>query len=167
MLPKLKIELTAFGKKKKQNKIKQNKKQTNERTNEPQKGKQKQTNKQTTSKNDSQFSRNHKVYYFMKILFQFFNVGYGAFGFLDHPLSPFYLIKWRNVTPKYLWILLFNLNIHVVSLKFIRVSVRDGRNYRKQSMGPPGPPGKPGVRGKQDLSTALCRRYQLSTFCKV
>ena len=92
MLPKLKIGLTAFGKKK-HNKIKQNKKQTNERTNEPQKGKQKQTNKQTTSKNDSQFSRNHKVYYFMKILFQFFNVGYGAFGFLDHPLSPFYLIK--------------------------------------------------------------------------
>ena len=166
MLTKLKIGLTAFGKKK-NNKIKQNKKQTNERTNEPQKGKQKQTNKQTTSKNDSQFSRNHKVYYFMKILFQFFNVGYGAFGFLDHPLSPFYLIKWRNVTPKYLWILLFNLNIHVVSLKFIRVSVRDGRNYRKQSMGPPGPPGKPGVRGKQDLSTALCRRCQLSTFCKV
>ena len=29
------------------------------------------------------------------------------------------------------------------------------------------PTGKPGIRGKQDLSTALCRRYQLSTFCKV
>ena len=90
MLTKLKIGLPAFGKKKKQqNKTKQ---KTNERTNEPQKGKQKQRNKQTTSKDDSQFSRNHKVYYFMKILFQFFNVGYGVFGFLDHPLSPFYLI---------------------------------------------------------------------------
>ena len=163
MLPKLKFGLTAFGKK--------NNKQTNERTNEPQKRKQKQTNKQTnkqtTSKDDSQFPCNCKVYYFMKIWFHFFNVGYGVFGFLDHPLSPFYLIKWQNVTPKYLWLLLFNWNIHVVSLQFIRVSVRDGRYYGKQSMGPPGPPGKPGVRGKQDLSTALCRRYQLSTFCKV
>lgn len=85
MLPKLKIGLTAFGEK--------NNKQTNERTNEPQKRKQKQTNKQTTSKDDSQFPCNCKVYYFMKIWFQFFNVGYGVFGFLDHPLSPFYLIK--------------------------------------------------------------------------
>ena len=159
MLPKLKIWLTAF--------VEKNKKQTNERTNEPQKGKQKQTNKQTTSKDDSQFPCNCKVYYFMKIWFHFFNVGYGVFGFLDHPLSPFYLIKWLNVTPKYLLLLLFNWNIHLVSLQFIRVSVRDGRNYGKQSMGPPGPPGKPGVRGKQDLYTALCRRYQLSTFCKV
>ena len=77
----------------KKQKTKQNKKQTNERTNEPQKRKQKQTNKQTTSKDDSQFPCNYKVYYFMKIWFHFFNVGYGVFGFLDHPLSPFYLIK--------------------------------------------------------------------------
>ena len=98
MLPKLKIGLTAFGEKKKKKQAnKQTNKRTNERTNElnsePQKRKQKQTNKQTTSKDDSQFSRNYKVYYFKKIWFHFFNVGYGASGFLDHPLSPFDLIK--------------------------------------------------------------------------
>ena len=98
MLPKLKIGLTAFGEKKK-NKL--TNKQTNERTNEltnertnhKRENKNKQTNKQTTSKDNSQFSRNYKVYYFKKIWFHFFNVGYGAFGFLDHPLSPFDLIK--------------------------------------------------------------------------
>ena len=44
MLPKLKIGLTAFGKKK--NKIKQNKKQTNELTNHKRENKNKETNKQ-------------------------------------------------------------------------------------------------------------------------
>ena len=142
-------------------------KRTNELTNHKRESKNKQTNKQHRKTIPSSLAIVRKVYYFMKIWFHFFNVGYGAFGFLDHPLSPFYLIKWLNVTPKYLWLLLFNWNIRLVSLQFIRVSVRDGRNYGKRSMGPPGPPGKPGVRGKQDLSTALCRRYQLSTFCKV
>ena len=165
MLPKLKIGLTALGEKnKKQNKTKN--KRTNELTNHKRENKNKQTNKQHRKTIPSSLAIVRSITSW-KFGFIFFNVGYGAFGFLDHPLRPFYLMQWRNATPKYLWILLFNWNIHVVSLKFIRVSVRDGRNYRKQSMGPPGPPGKPGVRGKQDLPTALCRRYQLSTFCKV
>ena len=94
-------------------------KRTNELTNHKRESKNKQTNKQTTSKDDSQFPCNCKVYYFMKIWFHFFNVGYGVFGFLDHPLSPFYLIKWLNVTPKYLWLLLFIKLEHAFTISSI------------------------------------------------